>query len=385
MSSTSHPPIKIGVVGFGYVGRVFHLPYIKATKGLSLHAVCSSHEKNVLASYPDVEVFKTIEALCADTALDVVVIASPNKTHRPFAEIALKAGKHVVIDKPMTVSVSDAMAILSAARTAKRLAVVFQNRRWDSDFLAIAHILCAGTLGAIRHVESAFDIFEPKISDNWRFSAGEGAGRWFDLAPHLIDQALLLFGAPMDVTADIQSLRTTSGADDWFIVTLHYEQLNVVLRGSMLARCPSPRFIVHGTKGSAIKCGMDIQEAQLVANIRPNDALFGVDPDPLVIRHSDGIEERISAPIGCQRQFYTHLVEALRHETPHPVSEDQMLAVMQITEIAHRASLLKRTLKLEIPEVRRQILKENALYQSARRDETVDESSPSSSGRMPKR
>ncbi|MEE8659770.1 hypothetical protein CGLAMM_00255 [Acetobacteraceae bacterium EV16G] len=176
MPQTSFKPLKMGVIGFGYVGRVFHLPYIEATEGLALHAICSSREDDVRNAYPDVKIFNTAEALCADDALKVIVIASPNETHRPFAEMALRAGKHVVIDKPFTTNLPDAEAVLQTAREAGKHVIVFQNRRWDSDFLAISDVVRSGVLGPIRHVESAFDVFEPAISDNWRFARERARG-----------------------------------------------------------------------------------------------------------------------------------------------------------------------------------------------------------------
>lgn len=365
MPETSLEPLKVGVIGFGYVGRVFHLPYIQATEGLALHAICSSRGDEVRKSYPGVKIFDGAKAMCADDALDVVVIASPNATHRPFAEMALRAGKHVVIDKPFTTNLRDAEAVLKAARAAGKHVIVFQNRRWDSDFLAISDVVRSGVLGPIRHVESAFDVFEPAVSNNWRFAKGEGTGRWFDLAPHLVDQALLLFGAPERVTADIRCLRAEAGADDWFMVTLHYRQLNVVLRGSMLARFPAPRFVIHGMKGGAVKKGLDIQEAQLVRQISPSDEAFGVDPDPLRLRHQDGSTQDMPAPRGCHRQFYALLVATLNQKSPLFISEDQMLAVMHIIEIAARSAREGRTLKHALPEATCRHLQSNSIYENA--------------------
>lgn len=364
MPQTSSKPLRTGVIGFGYVGRVFHLPYIEATEGLALHAICSSRGDDVRQSYPDVKIFDTAEALCADDALDIVVIAAPNETHRPLAEMALRAGKHVVIDKPFTTNLPDAEAVLQTARETGKHVIVFQNRRWDSDFLAISDVVRSGVLGPIRHVESAFDVFEPTVSDNWRFAKGEGTGRWFDLAPHLVDQALLLFGAPTHVTAEIQCLRAEAGADDWFMVTLHYSQLNVVLRGSMLARFPAPRFVIHGTRGGAIKNGMDIQEAQLVRHISPTDDAFGIDPDPIRLRHEDGAMREVAAPRGCHRQFYTLLVQTLHRKGPLFITEDQMLTVMRIIETAARAAREGRSLKLALPEAARRNLKAHSIYEN---------------------
>ncbi|WP_279379542.1 Gfo/Idh/MocA family oxidoreductase [Asaia prunellae] len=200
-------PIGVGLVGYGFVGKAFHAPLIRAAGGLKLRTVLSSDAQKVHADLPDVAVLSEFDTLLSDPAIDLIVIATPNETHAPMALKALAAGKHVVIDKPFTLTLEEARTVVQAAHEANRILCVFHNRRWDSDYLSIRGAIESGVIGEVVHFESHIDRFRPGVRDRWREHAIPGAGIWFDLGPHLIDQALQLFGLPDQVLASLATQR----------------------------------------------------------------------------------------------------------------------------------------------------------------------------------
>ena len=215
-------PLRVALVGYGFVGKVFHAPLIQATPGLVLHTVVSRDAGKVHADWPDVQVVGDPDAAFADPAVDVVVIASPNDSHAPLAMAALAQDKHVVVDKPFTVTLTEARDVVDAARRAGRLVSVFQNRRWDADFLTVQRLVGDGTLGRIAEFHSHFDRFRPVVQDRWREHDAPGGGLWYDLGPHLIDQAVQLFGLPEAISVDIARLRDGAQAPDYVHATLRY-------------------------------------------------------------------------------------------------------------------------------------------------------------------
>ena len=213
-------PLRVALIGYGFVGKVFHAPLIQATPGLLLHTVVSRDAGKVHADWPDVQVVGDTDAAFADPAVDVVVIASPNDSHAPLAMAALAQGKHVVVDKPFTVTLTEARDVVDAARRAGRLVSVFQNRRWDGDFLTVQRLVGDDTLGRVAEFHSHFDRFRPVVQDRWREHDAPGGGLWYDLGPHLIDQAVQLFGLPEAISVDIARLRDGAQAPDYVHATL---------------------------------------------------------------------------------------------------------------------------------------------------------------------
>ncbi|KLI97702.1 oxidoreductase [Luteimonas sp. FCS-9] len=330
--------LQVALVGYGLAGRVFHAPLIRTTPGLRLHTVVSRDPGRVHADHPDARVLADPHAVFADPAIDLVVLASPNATHAPLAIAALAAARHVVIDKPMAVDLTQARAVADAARASGRLLGVFHNRRWDADFLALRALVEAGTLGRLAEVHSHFDRFRPTVPDRWRDRAEPGAGLWLDLGPHLVDQALQLFGLPESVQADIALQRTGAQVDDWFHVVLRYGRLRVVLHAGALVPGAGLRFAVHGTGGSWFKHGLDPQEAALREGRRPGGPDWGVDPAPgrLLRVGEDGAvhEAPLPAPAGDYRRYYAGLRAAIVDGAPPPVALDEALDVMQVLQAA---------------------------------------------------
>lgn len=264
-----HPVVRVALVGYGYAGRTFHAPLIAATPGIELAAIVSRSPAKVHTDLPAARVFEGLDQALADPDIDLVVIATPDPLHAPQAHAALDANKHVVIDKPFALTLEDARSVAEHSRQANRLLSVFHNRRWDSDFLTLRSLIASGRLGEIMQFESHFDRFRPELRDRWR--ERPGAGIFNDLGPHLIDQALLLFGMPAAVFADLGIQKYGGLADDYFHILLRYPRLRVVLHASQLTLDNSLRLAVHGTSGSFIKRGMDPQEQQLKAGGNPSD------------------------------------------------------------------------------------------------------------------
>jgi predicted dehydrogenase len=344
----SKQPIGVGLIGYGFVGKTFHAPLIGAVDGLDLRAVVSGDAPKVHADLPGVTVYPTSEAMLADLAIDLVVIATPNETHALLAMAALAAGKHVVLDKPFALDLAEARAVTQAAGDANRLLCVFHNRRWDSDYLTVRAAIEARMIGAVMHFESHIDRFRPDVRDRWRERAGPGAGIWFDLGPHLIDQALQLFGLPDRVLASLAAQRPGAQIDDWAHVILFYGERRVILHAGMLVAGGTHRFVVHGTHGTLVKHAADQQEPQLLAGMTPGAAGWGGDFDPLVVYDGGGAPHEQPSLPGDQRQFYVGIMAALACTAPPPVSTLEALAVMAVLDAAKRSSGENRAVELPL-------------------------------------
>jgi predicted dehydrogenase len=344
--------IRVAVIGYGYAARTFHAPLIRATPGLELAAVSSRHPERVQADLPGMLVVPSAEEACALPSVDVVVIATPNDTHVPIAKTALAAGKHVVVEKPLAPTLEDARELMSIAQSVDRLVAVFQNRRWDGDFIAVTDLLARAALGEVTHFESHFDRHRPVVRDRWRERAGVGSGLWYDLGPHLVDQALQLFGLPDRVLASMAGQRPGAQSNDWAHVVLEYTRLRVILHTSVLAAAPLPRFIVHGQAGSWVKYGLDSQERQLVAALTPDAAVEAPVPERAVLVDgaAGGMESASPVPRGDYRQFYMRLRDALQRRGRNPVPPEEALPVMAVVEVAIRSSTEGRALSLPLTE-----------------------------------
>ena len=341
-------PFRVALIGYGFVGQTFHGPLLGSIPGLSLELVASRDAARVQADLPGVRVTADYLAAVRDPAIDLVVIASPNQTHAPLASAALAAGKHVVVDKPFTVTLAEARQLAAEAEQAGRLLSVFQNRRWDSDFLGLQAVLASGALGELTSLESRIERFRPEVRTRWREASLPGSGLWFDLGPHLLDQALCLFGLPERLQAQLVRQRPGALTDDWFQVQLDYGTRQVTLRAGMLAAGGVPRFLAQGTAGSWIKQGADRQEDALKAGVRPGGPDWGQDPDPGWLIDASGRRQALPTPAGDHRRYYLALVEALGGRAANPVSPAQACALMALLEAAQRSSAEGRALMPEL-------------------------------------
>jgi predicted dehydrogenase len=339
--------IRVGLIGYGYAGKTFHAPLIAATPGLQLACIASSDAAKVHADWPKLDVAIDAAALIARDDIDLVVVAAPNDTHAPLARAALRAGKHVVVDKPFALNLDEARELIALAGENDRLLSVFHNRRWDSDFLGVRQMIADGLLGRVVHFESHIDRYRPEVRRRWREGAGPGAGLWFDLGPHLIDQALQLFGMPERVQANLATQRSGALSEDWAHVVLGYARgLRVILHAGMLVAGGSPRFVVHGERGSLIKRNADGQEAQLKAGVVPGSDGWGVDADAMQF-HDGATMRDIPTPAGDQRRYYLGIERALRGLGPNPVTAQEALAVMLVLESASHSAREGRTMNVD--------------------------------------
>ena len=351
MSTISTPverrAARFAQLGYGYVGRTFHAPLLQAVDGIELALVGSSRPEAVQQGIPGVRVCPVADA-AVDADVELVVIATPNDSHFPLAAAALRAGKHVVVDKPFTLTVKEAESLATIAQEHGRLLSVFHNRRWDSEILATQQVLASGALGEVTHYECHMDRYRPNVRQRWREDAGPGSGLWFDLGPHMIDQALLLFGMPQGVQGSLATLRRGGQTDDWGHAVLHYATMRVVLHASLLVAGGGPRTQIHGTLGSWVKYGADTQEPQLQQGMSPNDAAFGVDPDEgIFYEGATGAATRTPSPTGRQQRFYQSMRNAIRHGGPLPVTTKEAVAVMKVLEGFYTSARQGRTVFFE--------------------------------------
>lgn len=324
--------IRAGLIGYGLAGAVFHEPLIDACERLELTGVLTSRDHPLRVESLD----ELLERA------DLIIIASPNRTHFPLAKAALEQDKHVVVDKPFTVTVAEADELIALAKERRRVLSVFQNRRWDGDFLTVERML--PELGHVLLFEANWDRFRPSIKQGWREEQEAGAGLFYDLGPHLIDQALRLFGMPEAVEADLQAQRKEAQVDDYFDVTLHYGPLRACIRSSSLIAAPRPRFAVHGTGGSFVKHGLDPQEAQLKAGMRPRERGFGEASEDGVFVRPDGSIRSMPTQRGNYLAFYDGVAAAILDGAPAPVTAEEARDGLLIIDLARQAASLGQRL-----------------------------------------
>ncbi|MFT5708463.1 MAG: scyllo-inositol 2-dehydrogenase (NADP+) [Oceanospirillaceae bacterium] len=355
--------IKVAVVGYGLSANIFHLPFITHSEQFSLAAISSSQIEVVDKKYPQIDVYQNAEQMVTNSATDLVIITSPNNTHFSLAKLALNAGKHVLLEKPMTTTSSQALELVKLAKSKSLVLSVYQNRRWDGDFLTLQRIINSGSLGKIKVFNSHFDRFRPLVRSHWREQIGEGTGVLYDLGSHLIDQALHLFGAPLSLTANCKALRDDANVTDYFKVMLHYANMEIVLQSSPFAANPKIRFQLQGTKGSYVKHGLDPQEEQLRAGLSPAVPAFGVEPPAhfgvQYLADSNGQQQsvkKIETIKGCYAEFYSQLAMAISSDLTVPVSAISATKVIKIIELAIKSSEQGCTVSVDLSDLNTQLL-----------------------------
>lgn len=344
--------IRVGLIGYGFSGATFQAPLIRTVKGMRLAMVSSSKPEVVLRAYPQVTVVAEPSALIDSPEIDLVVIASTNTSHYPLARQALLAGKHVVVEKPFTVTVQEAAELVDLAEQRKRVLSVFHNRRWDNDFLTLRRTLESGLLGEVLTYESHFDRYRPGVRQRWREQDLPGSGILYDLGSHLIDQALALFGSPDSVQCDMGVQRDGGMADDYFHLVLRYGARRVILHASMMTHRPGPRFLVHGQFGTFSKFGLDPQEPQLLTGMDPSSPGWGVEePDQhATLSFSKGglnVSGTVESVPGAYQAYYEGIAAAITKGEPAPVTAREALAVIRVIQLALRSAQEQRVLVFE--------------------------------------
>lgn len=345
-------PINTAICSVGMSGLVFHAPFISTHPGFNFYGVWERTKNLAQEKYPAVKVYRTLQEMLADECIELVVVNTPNNTHYNFAKEALLAGKHVICEKPFTVTVAQAEELIKLAASEQKILSVFQNRRYDSDYKTIQSILNEKLLGNIVEAEFHFDRYKEQLSPKLhKETAGTGTGALYDLGAHLIDQALQLFGMPNAVFADIAAMRPISQVDDYFELLFYYPSFRVRIKGSYQVREALPGYIIHGSKGSFIKPKTDVQEVQLQAGLLPTDTDFGIEPETeqgLLHTELNGeiIKKYIPSLKGNYMTYYEGISQAIRNNAPVPVTAEDGKKVIIIIEAAFKSNKEKRVIDL---------------------------------------
>jgi scyllo-inositol 2-dehydrogenase (NADP+) len=334
--------LNVGLVGFGFAGRTFHAPIISNVPGLRLQAIVERSSDNATKLYPETKIYRSLGELLSDKNVNVVVIATPNQTHSEFASQCLNEGRHVVVDKPFTTTSKEARELIALAQSRGKILTVYQNRRWDGDFLTVQQLIGDRLLGRPVQFESHFDRFRPELREGaWREQNEPGSGVLFDLGPHLIDQAMLLFGPPEAIQADVRIERSGALVDDAFDITFFYPTSRALLRATMLAKTSGPRFIIHGVDGSFVKHGMDPQEDALKEGRKPSGHDWGIESEDnwgILELAASQTRRRMPTIAGDYRKFYENLRDSIEKDMPLAVTPTQALNVMVALELCQQSS-----------------------------------------------
>ena len=344
--------IKTALLSFGMSGRVFHAPFIHLHPGFTLAGAWERSKQSIQEIYPGVQSFRSLEEILADETIELVIVNTPTNTHYDYAKQALIAGKNIVVEKAFTTTAAEAKELKQIAERENLKIAVFQNRRWDSDFKTVQKIVSEGWLGQINEAEIHFDRYKLSLSPKeHKEEPNAGAGLLKDLGPHVIDQALCLFGLPEKVFADIRITRQNSEVDDCFDLLLYYPSLRVRLKAGYLVKEPIPAYVFHGTGGSFLKSRADVQEAALVAGRPPNLTNWGIEAEEAkgllhVEKNGEDLKAFITSQSGNYYDFYEGVYYALTKNLPMPVTADDGIAVMQIIEAAIDSSNSGRVVTL---------------------------------------
>jgi scyllo-inositol 2-dehydrogenase (NADP+) len=328
-------PIKTALIGFGKAGEWLHAPFIDLLPEFQLSYIMERSKERSKELYPYITCVKDIDVILKDPLVELIVIATPNNTHAELAEQALKHGKHVIIDKPFTVRKKEALYVQALSKETGKQVFVYQNRRWDSDFLTVQKLLRSGIFGDVFYIESRFDRYRPEPRTTyWKESDEPGNGLWYDLGPHLMDQAFSLFGKPDSTTTDIKIQRAGAVGIDYFDVLFQYPTLEYRIHAGMLEKEPTPRWLLKGSKGTYIKYGTDPQEAILSVGGKPEGADWGKEKNEAygTINYTNGTSVSYPTEQGDYRNFYRSVYDAIRLNNDFPITLDSAVELVEWLE-----------------------------------------------------
>ncbi|KAL8700855.1 MAG: hypothetical protein Q9201_005225 [Fulgogasparrea decipioides] len=349
MASTVY---NVGIIGYGTSAKFFHIPLVEVVPELNLYAIVQRHptaENDASKDFPDIKRYGAVEDMMEDPLLDIVVVTTPPPTHFELTKLALENGKHVVVEKPFVPTSREANQLIDLAKMHRKLLTVYQNRRWDTDFLTVRDLVKNETLGRIVEFESHFDRYKPSLAGSkaWKTRVEPGGGAIYDLGAHLIDQVYVLFGLPKKITAFLTSQRVENpgGYNDACTVLLHYEGMMATVKVSVLSpEAAQMRFWVRGEKGSYKKLHEDCQETHLIAGMKPGNPGFGIEPEDwhgtLTTIEDGNTLSRVYRTVHPQTYvtFYTQLVQALTGDGEMPVKSEDASAVIRLIELAKQSS-----------------------------------------------
>lgn len=349
--------IGVGVIGFGLAGQVFHAPFVSAVPGLRLEAIVQRKGDQAAKAYPSARILRSVDEALKDAAIQMIVVATPNETHFALAKQALEAGKHVVIDKPFAGTSEEALELKALAEKKGVVLAPFHNRRWDGDFRTLQRLLAEEAVGRLVTYESHFDRFRPLPRENtWKEGANAANGLLMDLGPHLVDQALALFGPPQGITASVRRDRDRTDIEDAFDITLEYPRLRAHCRSSMLAADAAPRFLLHGTKGSYKKYGLDPQEPALLGGAkvpRIGEGEWLAEPEsqwgtltiaPVPADPAKLTQTRVHTELGDYRLYYANVRDAINGTAKLAVTPEDGYRTVKLLEMARQSWEERRTL-----------------------------------------
>lgn len=345
--------ICAGVVGFGLGGQVFHAPFLQAVHGFELAAILQRQGDTAAKAYPGVSIERSMESLLARQDLELIVISTPPSTHFDLARQALEANKHVVLDKPFVATSEQAHRLIELARAKSRLLSVYQNCRWDGDFLTLQQVIASGELGRLVSLDTRFERFNPGSRRmQWQESDVPGNGIMFDLGSHLVDQVMVQFGVPEAIFADIRRDRDVSRIDDAFAIDFFYPRLRVRASSTLLACAPGPRFVLNGTRGSYVKYGVDPQEQSMKAGVTLSDPHWGEEPEArwgrlTTVRDGKPVERSVPTVPGDYRKYYENVRDAILGIVPLAVPAEHGWRVIRLLEIAHQSSHERRAISCD--------------------------------------
>ena len=344
--------IKTALLSYGMSGKVFHAPFLELHPGFELLGSWERSKKLIQEEYPNVKSFPSLESIIEDKTIDLVIVNTPIDTHFEYAKKVLLAGKHAIVEKAFTATVAEAQELAALAKEKKLKLFVFQNRRWDSDFKTVKKVVNENVLGEIVEAEFHFDRFNPDLSPKiHKETANSGSGILRDLGPHIIDQALHLFGMPNAVFADIRWTREHTVVEDYIDILLYYPNHRVRLKAGFFVREPNPSYVIHGKKGSFLKSRGDVQEDELKIGMKPNFTTWGTEAEGkegLLHTEIEGkiIKEKVPTLQGNYYDFFDAVYQSLANDTPEPVSALDGLKVMRIIEAATQSNELKKVINL---------------------------------------
>ena len=345
--------IHVGLASYGMSGKVFHAPFLTRHPGFQLTKIVERSKNEVKEIYPDIDSVRSFDELLDDDNIELIVVNTPDLTHFEYAHNALEAGKHVIVEKPFTRTIEQGKTLIRLADRGKRVLSVFQNRRWDGDFLTVCKIVENNCLGRLVEFESNYMRYRNYIQpDTWKESAVQGIGLTYNLGSHMIDQAAALFGMPEAVWADIDSMRTGSEIDDYYHIKLIYPEIKVTLKASYLVREESPRYILHGANGSFLKYGIDPQEELLKQGENPSTPSWGREPENqwgVLNTEINGVHIRgkVETVPGNYAAYYDNIYDVIRHNAKPEVTPEQALNVLRIIEAAMESSRSGKNIEIE--------------------------------------
>ncbi|MDR2040574.1 MAG: oxidoreductase [Bacteroidales bacterium] len=344
--------IQVGLASFGMSGKVFHAPILDNHPGFSLNTIVERTKNEAVKSYPEVDIVRSFDELIDRDDIELIVVNTPDATHFEYAHKALEAGKNVVVEKPFTHTIGQGEDLLNLAYKHKKMLSVFQNRRWDGDFLTVRKIIDNQWLGRLVEFESNYMRYRNYIQpDTWKESLVQGIGITYNLGSHMIDQALVLFGMPEAVWADIDTLRSGGEIDDYYHIKLIYPEIKVTLKSSYLVREEGARYTLHGTLGSFLKYGIDPQEDMLKQGGNPTLPGWGTEPEEywgILNTEINGMHFRgkVETIAGNYAAYYDNIYDVIRNRAELEVLPEEALNVIHVIEAVMESSRIGQTIEL---------------------------------------